>query len=532
MKIGLKKSDKTTEDPSAAHDLPEETISSFLNLKPDNTPEGYFKVETYPLKPPFSYASVAQNEDTAEFLYIVDELPLTKEEIEVYRQLREILEFELQAPDDEENLRQAFQEQVKVIIEKNAKVQKGISPIGSRKLMYYLERDLVGFGRIDALMFDQNVEDIGCSGANKPIFLWHRKYENIKTNVFFKEDRELEDFVMKIVHRSGKHVSIAFPIVDVTLPGKHRLAVSYGKEVTPSGTNFTIRKFREDPFTIIDLIQNETIDETIAAYLWLLMENKMSVMILGATGAGKTTALNAIACLIRPNYKIISVEEVSEINLPHENWVSNIARSGFGSDSEGEIPLFGLIKSAVRHRPDLIIVGEVRGEEAYVLFQALATGHGGICTMHAEDVETAMTRLTQPPMNIPASILPLMNCTIVVKHVRPPIFAHSGKRLSSRKFIKISELTSANTVSNVFEWNASSDTFKEDIVNSYVLKKIAKNVDLPLEEVLQELEYRRRILARMAEQNIRDYHSVNRTLSKYYQNPPTLRADFSERLGW
>lgn len=532
MKIGPKKSKEKAEEASDTRDLPEETISSFLNIKPDTIPEGYFKVETYPLKPPFSYASIAQSEDTADFLYIVDELPLTKEEIEVYLKLRAILEFELQAPNDEENLRQAFQEQVKMIIEKHEKALKDISPIGSKKLMYYLERDLVGFGKIDALMFDPNVEDIGCSGSNKPIFLWHRKYENIKTNVFFREDRELEDFVMKIVHRSGKHVSIAFPIVDVTLPGKHRLAVSYGKEVTPSGTNFTIRKFREDPFTIVDLIQNETVNETIAAYLWLLMENKMSVMILGATGAGKTTALNAIACLIRPNYKIISVEEVSEINLPHENWVSSIARSGFGPSSEGEIPLFGLIKSAVRHRPDLIIVGEVRGEEAYVLFQALATGHGGICTMHAEDVETAMTRLTQPPMNIPASILPLMNCTIVVKHVRPPVFAHSGKRLSSRKFINISEIASTNAVSNVFEWNASSDTFKEDLANSYVLKKIAKNVDVPFEEVLQELEYRKRILARMAEQNIRDYRSVNRTLSKYYQNPPTLRADFSERLNW
>jgi len=531
VKIGLKKSDKNAEKESVAHDLPEETISSFLNIKQDNTPEGYFKLDTYPLKPPFSYASIAQSEDTAEFLYIVDELPLTKEEIEAYRQLREILEIELQAPEEEEELRQSFQEQLKTLLEKHAKVLRGISPIGSKKLLYYLERDLVGFGKIDALMFDPNVEDISCSGANKSIFLWHRKYENIKTNVFFREDRELEDFVMKIVHRSGKHVSIAFPIVDVTLPGKHRLAVSYGKEVTPSGTNFTIRKFREDPFTVVDLIQNETIDETIAAYLWLLMENKMSVMILGATGAGKTTALNAIACLIRPNYKIISVEEVSEINLPHENWVSSIARSGFGPAEEGEIPLFDLIKSAVRHRPDLIIVGEVRGEEAYVLFQALATGHGGICTMHAEDVDTAMTRLTQPPMNIPASILPLMNCTRVVKHVRPPVFAGSGKRLSSRKFIKISEVASANEVSNVFEWNPSSDTFKEDIANSYVLKKIAKNVDLPMEEVLQELDYRKRILARMAEQNIRDYRSVNRTLSKYYQNPPTLRADFSERIG-
>jgi flagellar protein FlaI len=170
------------------------------------------------------------------------------------------------------------------------------------------------------------------------------------------------------------------------------------------------------------------------------MENKMSVMIIGSTGAGKTTALNAVACLSRPNYKIISVEEVAEINLPHENWTSTIARSGFGAEKEGEISLYDLIKSAVRHRPDLIIVGEIRGEEAYVLFQALATGHGGLCTMHAEDAETAIKRLTQPPMNIPPSIIPLMDCAIVVKHVRTPIFLETGKRLSSRKFISIEEI--------------------------------------------------------------------------------------------
>ena len=204
------------------------------------------------------------------------------------------------------------------------------------------------------------------------------------------------------------------------------------------------------------------------------MENKMSVMIVGPTGAGKTTALNAIACLVRPDFKMISVEEVQEINLPQENWVSTIARTGFGGEGEGEVTLYDLIKSAVRHRPALILVGEIRGEEAYVLFQALATGHGGLCTMHADDVETVVKRLTQPPMNIPQNILSLMNCVIVVKQVKTQNSHAKERKLSLRKFVEVAEIDSSGVPHQVFNWNVSSDTFQANLSKSYLFSKIAK----------------------------------------------------------
>ncbi len=531
MKLRRKKQEHDDERKGDnGQDFSEEALADYLDVKRRKAPEGYLEVESYPLRPPFSYAFVAQNQETTEYLYLVDELPLTQDEREAYERMKNVLEYELRAPQEEEGLIQSFHRQIPEIMNKHPKILGAITPIGTKKIMYYLERDIAGYEKLDPLMFDPHVEDISCSGVRKPIFLWHRKYENIKTNVHFGNEEELEDFVMKIVHRAGKHVSIAFPIVDVTLPNKHRLAVSYGREVTPAGTSFTIRKFREDPFTVIDLIKNETLNESIAAYLWLLVENKMSIIIVGATGAGKTTSLNAIACLIRPSYKIISVEEVAEINLPHENWVSTISRSGFGVESEGEIPLFDLIKSAVRHRPDLIIVGEIRGEEAYVLFQALATGHGGLCTIHAENVETAIKRLTQPPMNIPSAIIPLMNCAIVVKHVRAPIFEKSGKKLSSRKFIRVSEIKNADTIHDVFSWDSSTDTFLEDLSNSFLLKNIARSLTVSTERLMSELEHRRQVLLSMAERNIRDYHSLNSYLSKYYHSLPSPYEKFSEEL--
>jgi len=531
--MGFKpKSEKRNKKQTAPEEIPAETIIGYLGIKRQGAPEGFNEVETYPLKPPFSYASIVQNEATSELLYIVDELSLDKEEKEAYNRVKNVTEYELKAPEAEEPLTESFHRQLPIILEKHPKILLGITPIGIRKIEYYLERNTIGYSKIDPVMNDPNVEDIRCGGLGKPIFLWHRVYENIKTNVFFSDEEELNDFVMKIVHKAGKHISIAFPIVDVTLPGKHRLAVSYGKETTPFGTSFTIRKFREDPFTIIDLINNETTSESIAAYLWLLVENKMPIMIVGATGAGKTTALNAVACLIRPNHKIITVEEVAEINLPHENWTSTIARSGFGAEKEGEITLYDLIKSAVRHRPDLITVGEIRGEEAYVLFQALATGHGGLCTMHAEDVETAIKRLTQPPMNIPESIITLMNCLIVVRHVQTPVVLECGKKLSSRKFVQVSEIKDANSYIDVFNWNASSDTFQERLNESILFKRLAKKLDIPLDRLMSEYEARKSLLQNMVENNIRDHRSVNKMLSKYYNNPCVLQAKNFKSFKW
>jgi archaeal flagellar protein FlaI len=507
MKMGKKKEEEIVQEKTS-----DEEMITYLGIQGYQVPEGYSQVESYPLNAPFSYAYIFQDDSDSGYFYVIDELPMTVKEREQFKRLKNILEYELKAPRLDETLVDSFQRQFPAIIESHKQALESQDEIGLRKVKYYLEKELIGYGKIDGLINDQLIEDISCLGINKPIYIYHRKYANAKTNITFTNEEELDDFITRIVHRQGKHVSIAHPIVDLSLPGKHRLAVAFGKETTPAGTSFTIRKFKEDPLTIVDLILNETIDESIGAYLWMLMENKMSVMIVGPTGAGKTTALNAIACLVRPDYKMISVEEVQEINLPQENWVSTIARTGFGGDNDGEVTLYDLIKSAVRHRPALILVGEIRGEEAYVLFQALATGHGGLCTMHADDVETVIKRLTQPPMNIPQNILSLMNSVIVVKQVKASGLS-GPKKMSGRKFVSVSEIDNNGTPYQVFEWNMTNDAFKQNLENSYLFSKIAKSQDVPISVVKQEFARRKQILLNMVDRNLRDFKSVHKALN-------------------
>jgi len=247
---------------------------------PKPLPRGFRVVERYPLYEPFAHVAIVQNPKTGEYKYILDELQLDPLERSVYNRILEILLAEIESPKEEiADPRKFFAEEAKKIVDKYRISLGWLPDVSWYKILYHAERDLVGFGRIDPLMRDPNIEDISCDGVNKPVYVWHRNYESIETNLVFETDEELDNMVVKLVHMAGKHVSSAFPIVDASLPGKHRLAVCYRREVTPFGTAFTIRKFREDPYSIIDLINLGTFSEEMAAYFWMCLENRASVMV-------------------------------------------------------------------------------------------------------------------------------------------------------------------------------------------------------------------------------------------------------------
>src|SRR2546427_2007213 len=478
-------------------------------------PLGYKIINKYPLLPPFSYVNIIYNEEKASYLYFVDELRLNSQEKQIFDNLYRLLEESLESP-TEKTANSTFEEHLDAILKDNEKFFQANSNASLEKVKYYLRRDVSGFGIIDPLMHDINIEDISCSGTDKPIYIWHRNYDSIPTNIRFGSEEKLNSFVSRIVFRAGKHVSAAFSIADLALQGNHRISVLYQKEVTPKGTSFTIRKFKEDPYTVIDLIKFGTINVSIAAYLWMLVEAKMSFIIIGPTGSGKTTILNAVTGLVSPDYKIFSVEDVSEININHENWFTLVSRTGFGLAGEGEIGLYDLIKAGVRHRPDYIVVGEIRGSEAYVMFQAMATGHGGLCTMHADSIESAAKRLQQKPMDIPPAYISLMNCALVVKRVKES----SGQ--SSRRVVTTSEILSAGSSHSAFTRSPKGDHFAADLQESVLFKRTTESTGREFDEILEEYRKRIEILKWMAEQDIRDYKKVSDIVGKYYRDPKSV----------
>ena len=450
--------------------------------------------------------------------YYVEEFTLTPEEHEILERLIDILTEELEPTEAIEDLRSYV---TKEVIRLANKYRSVFRLTGSRrtKILYYVERNLLGYGPIDPLMRDPNIEDISCDGAGKPIYVWHKKYESLPTNIIFNDAEHLNDFIMRLAHKAGKHVSIAFPVLDAMLPEKHRLAATFGTEVSPRGPTFTIRKFREKPLSPTELIKSGVIDETFAAYIWYMVEKRKTFMIAGGTGAGKTTLLNAFSLFIRPGMKIVTVEDTPELNLPHENWVQLSTRVSYAivGQKTSEITLYDLVKISLRYRPDYIIVGEVRGEEAFVLFQAMATGHGGLSTIHAETLDYAIKRLMSPPMNIPPTYMRLMNIFMHIQRVVKPKTPTKFK--IERRVTIAQEVADYNDYRTVMKWDPIKDKHEMFFKNSVLIKELAKQAGLTVEDVIDDIQKRAVFLRWLIARNILDVWEVARYIFKYSFDP-------------
>jgi len=487
----------------------------------------YRLIESYWVHNPLAKVNIISVE--GKMHYIAEEVKLDPKEEEAYKKLSSLITRELSPPETlDVNLDEYILSEAKRLAKKYRRSLGKFTESSWEKIYYYVIRDLAGYGNLDVLMNDPNIEDISCNGVNKPVYVWHRKYESLPTNIVFNDETEYDNFIIKMAHMGGKHISSAHPMLDAMLPGRHRLAATFRREVSTFGSSFCIRKFREDPFSILDLVSMGTIDETLAAYFWILLENKMSMMIIGGTGAGKTSMLNALISLIRPNDKIVTVEEIAELNTLHENWVQLTSRQGFkfGTSDEASISLFDLVKLSLRYRPDYIIVGEVRGEEAFALFQAVATGHGGICTMHADSLDHAVKRLTSEPMNVGETYVPLMNVGIYISRVELP-----RKKMGltfGRRARNVWEIVDYGKYQLISEWIPTKDKFHTDLSESYLLEEIALKKGLTKKDILAEINQRKRFLKELIRAGKRSQEEVTEAIMKYYNH--SRKAKSSRRL--
>jgi len=481
--------------------------------------DDYKVLERYTIVENFADVVIASpRTDVLEPVYFVVEVPLTEVEEQVLEKLKDFIAKELEPPKagEGEEVKKAMHEAARKILKKYGGILGKVSKENEDKLIYYLERDLLGFGPLNVIMQDYKVEDISCDGVNSFVYVWHRDYESIPTNIVFRDSESLDDYIIQLAHKAGKHISSAFPILDAMLYGKHRLAATFREEISPRGSTFTIRKFREKPVSIVELMKFKTLNADIAAYFWLLIENKSNIMVIGATGSGKTTSLNALASFIKPRMKVVTCEETAELNLPTENWVRFVTREsyGLGTSEVGRITLFDLVRASLRYRPDYLLVGEVRGEEAFVLFQAIATGHGGISTVHAESVDSAVKRFVSPPMNIPPSHISLLDALVLIERVNLP--AARGGVSYGRRFRYLWEVIDYENYIKVAEWDPVTDSFKTHFHTSVVLEKIALRNGLSIRDLLLELENRKAVLEWMLEKNITDYRDVASVIFHYY----------------
>jgi flagellar protein FlaI len=481
----------------------------FINDIRINVPKNKFETNiTYPIVEPFSYAHIYFDRSKYDLVYEIIEPKLTENEEKIYRNVFFYIEKLLYIKLSEiNNLNDAinYLQRLYDFVLNDLGIQLGQSSY--EKIFYYIFRDLYGYNKVDSLLRDPLIEDIECSGPNYPIFVVHRYFGNLKTNIILN-DKEIRDLIEKFALRAGKHISYAEPILDATLPDGSRVNATYSQEITTHGPTFTIRKFREIPWTPIELIRLGSAIPEIFAYLWLAVEFRKNIIIIGGTASGKTTMLNAISMFIPPNARIVSIEDTREIRLYHPNWIPSVVK--YSSDKNREIDMFELLRMSFRQRPDYVIVGEVRGEEAYVMFQGMASGHSSLSTMHAENTRALISRLISPPINLSQTLIELLNVVVIMQHDN-----FLGTNL--RRIKEVDEIIKYNKFNIAYKWNPFKREYLEN-PKKYLFRLIENEYGIKYKELYEEYLTRVKLLYRLSELNISDFQTFSKIVQMYYYN--------------
>lgn len=486
-------------------------------------PENYEYLDEYWVDKGRSLVVIALNKKTNLKEYLLFEPALSDFEYELLERLHEDLRDVLILTTDEikKDRRRILLEKIHVLLEDYGLELESLTLF---KLQYYLIRNFIGWSRIDPLMKDPLLEDISCDGNKIPVFLYHRKYRNIKTNIAFEAD-VLNSLAITLAQRSGKHISTGSPIIDATLPDGSRLQLTFGMEVTTRGTSFTIRKFREEPFSPVELMEIGTFNADALVYFWLAIENNKSLIFIGGTASGKTTSLNAVSLFIPPVAKVVSIEDTREITLFHDNWIASVTREAL-TEGGNAINMFDLLRAAMRQRPEFILVGEVRGPEAQTLFQAMNTGHTTFSTMHAGSVDAAIHRLESEPLNVPRNMMQALN----IISVQALIYRGSERVRRVQEIVEIAGIdpsTGNLQVNNVFLYDPIRDVLSYT-GRSQIYADIAERRGWTRDQLDAEIDLRKSILNAMKQQEIMDYISVASIFHAFHIDSKNVLANIGD----
>ncbi|AKB75365.1 Flagella-related protein FlaI [Methanosarcina lacustris Z-7289] len=398
------------------------------------------------------------------------------------------------------------------------KLQKiSLTPEEFRAIKYLMLRDKVGMGVLEPLLLDSNIEDISCSGLGR-IFIEHKVFSSLKTTISFEENEELNSFVIQMSEKVGKPITYRDPIVDTALLDGSRINIVFGEDVSKQGSNFTIRKFMGVPISILELIDFGTLDYTMAAYMWMMLRAGMNCFVSGETASGKTTMMNAVTTFLPPESKIVSIEDTPELQVPHKNWTREVTRST-RDDSGSDVSMFDLLKAALRQRPNEIMIGEIRGVEGNIAFQAMQTGHPVMSTFHAASVEKLIQRLTGDPISVPKNYVDNLNVVIIQSAVNVPGKGMGRRVLSINEIVGYDSESQSFNFMDIFKWDPVTDTFKfTGKNNSYMLEnKIAPRLGIPenqVKKIYSELDRRAKILKKIHQAGIINFYDLFNTLIK------------------
>lgn len=479
----------------------------------------------YPVGDPI-FIHVYRDHKEGKMVYDVIEPKLTEEEEKLYDKiLDKMIEHAHKYPvpnkveDAGEIIRKIFDEVVKISDKAAGKLEQAVeskihlTQAQHDNIWYYIFRNRVGYGKMEPFFYDPYLEDIHCTGVGN-IKTVHKVFEMVYTNVEFRDDLELNKYILDASERVERPVSDANSVVDAIMPDGSRVNFIYGRELSLEGSSFTVRKFSEVPVSIIQIVNWGTMSAEVAAYLWLCLENGMNIFICGETASGKTTTLNASAAFIKPDNKVYTVENTPEVTMPQETWQHLVTREA-GKDTD--VTMFTLLIAALRSRPDYIIVGEIRGEEGNVAFQAMQTGHPVMSTFHAGNPHTMIQRLTGHPINVPIASIDNLNVVLIQQAV-----SNKGRRV--RRVLSITEIERYYDAEKkvitreVFSWDPVQDEHRfRGLYNSYILeKKIAQMLGYDdTRKIYDELFYRAKIIKRMIEEGVFNYFDVYEILSRF-----------------